>query len=477
MSTKFYNHSELRPFTDDRLKYSREQVIRLANIHQPEQRSPEWYEFRDGMLTASDWGTILGMNPYSNSNQLLLKKCGKQIPFPSNAAIDWGVKYEDVAVLIYEKRNNVNVMEFGCLQHPTVDFLGASPDGITPDGIMLEIKCPSKRAITGVVPSYYWAQVQAQLEVCELDRCDFLECGLSEYLSKDDYLEDNFEKDFSKNSMGTEKGCVLEFLNKITKKFEFRFSPIGIIGEELEEWIDNTNKKALAENDHYLPAGPTFWKLDKISCVPVYRNQEWFNEAHPKLEAFWNEILEWRKIGLPALEEKLNAEKDERKRKREEKRSSTLKKKNEKLLAKESNRVYIDLDISSYVDDADKSPEIDIEGTNKLISELKENKCLFNYKKSTEQVSLVDSSKEIVGQNGFQVDLNDGDLFEFNMEHLNLKDLKSGGSKSGESKNGVNLNKKSLFDGKNNKSTESDNNIVMVAGEKIDLENEELVTF
>ena len=87
----FYENKDLRQPTETRLKYLREQVERLIKIPQPEQRSEEWYLFRDSMLTASDWGTILGMNPYSNSNQLLLKKCGKNVPFPSNAAIDFNL--------------------------------------------------------------------------------------------------------------------------------------------------------------------------------------------------------------------------------------------------------------------------------------------------------------------------------------------------------------------------------------------------
>jgi hypothetical protein len=105
----------------------------------------------------------------------------------------WGNKYESVAVLIYEYRNNVKVLEFGCLKHPFINFLGASPDGITEDGIMLEIKCPSTREITGIPPPYYWCQVQGQLEVCELDRCDFLECKIKEYDGEEEYLNDNYD--------------------------------------------------------------------------------------------------------------------------------------------------------------------------------------------------------------------------------------------------------------------------------------------
>lgn len=322
---KFYSNEELPKPTETRLQYLREQVCRLMEIPQPEQRSAEWYEFRDSMLTASDWGTILGMNPYSNSNSLLLKKCGKDVPFPSNAAIDWGVKYEEVAVKIYERRNEVEILEFGCIRHPTIDYLGASPDGISRDGIMLEIKCPSKREITGVIPKYYWCQVQAQLEVCELDRCDFLECNLKEYEGgQEEYLNDNFNGDYTKNSYGMEKGVLLTFYNKITKKNNFCYGPLCLGSKELiEEWIVENKERFLEENPDCLFMCVDYWYLMEISCIPIYRNQEWFHEALIPLTEFWKSILYWRSEGYEKLDEKLKLEKEE-KRKNKKPKNETI---------------------------------------------------------------------------------------------------------------------------------------------------------
>lgn len=333
---KFNKNVDLRQPTPDRLKYLKEQVIRLMDIPQPEQRSSEWYIFRDSMLTASDWGTILGMNHYSNPNQLLLKKCGKDIPFPSNAAIDWGVKYEDVAVQIYEKRNSEKILLFGCIRHPTINFLGASPDGISENGVMLEIKCPSSRQITGIIPEHYWCQVQAQLEVCELDRCDFLECNIKEYDTKNNYLNDNFNGDYSKNNIGFEKGCVIDFFDKNIKKKVFIYSPIGIVGEELDNWIEDTKTNVLKNNINYFYEKISFWTLQEISCIPIYRNQEWFNEAYFKLKDFWEKILYWRKKGLFLLEEFLEEEKINKKKLKE--KNKVVKK------TKNNNNVYISLD-------------------------------------------------------------------------------------------------------------------------------------
>ena len=121
---------------------------------------------------------------------MFVKKVTKDRKFVSNRAIDSKLKHEDVAIKIYEYRNKTSVFEYGCIPHPHYKWIGASPDGITDDGVMLEIKCPSSRPITGEIPSHYWCQVQTQLEVCELDRCDFLEVKLEEYKSREEYEND-----------------------------------------------------------------------------------------------------------------------------------------------------------------------------------------------------------------------------------------------------------------------------------------------
>jgi putative phage-type endonuclease len=308
MSLTFYYSKDLPIGTELKQKYLKEQVKLLKNIFQPEQKSKEWYEMRNNMLTASDWGTVLGENHYSNSNEVLKKKCGDDT-FITNAAMQWGNKYEDVAVLIYEHRNNVTVLEFGCLQHPFIPFLGASPDGITEDGVMLEIKCPTSRKITGIPPSYYWCQVQGQLEVCELDRCDFLECAIKEYTGENEYMNDHYEGNYKLNKYGNEKGVVAEFYRKSTKTFFYNYSSISLMGKELEDWkyemINKNYSDAIFSTFSY-------WYLEEVSCVPIYRNQEWFHKARPELELFWNKVLKYRELGYERLLYDLNKIKEEK---------------------------------------------------------------------------------------------------------------------------------------------------------------------
>ena len=324
MSLTFNYHKNLPIGTSLKRKYLQEQVQTLKNIFQPEQKSKEWYEMRSNMLTASDWGTVLGENHYSNSNEVLKKKCGDD-NFITNAAMQWGNKYEAVAVLIYEYRNKVTILEFGCLQHPFIKFLGASPDGITPDGIMLEIKCPTSRKITGVPPSYYWCQVQGQLEVCELDRCDFLECSIKEYNDEKEYLADNFEQNYFLNKYGNEKGIVAEFYRKSKKTLFYDYSPVCLIDNELQYWKENIIKKY--NSDDIIFSSFSYWYLEEVSCIPIYRNQEWFNTAKIELELFWNKVLKYRELGLDKLLSDIVEQKEEKKKIKLELKEESLSKK------------------------------------------------------------------------------------------------------------------------------------------------------
>jgi len=293
------------------------QVGKLLSIKRIEQRTPEWYELRMTMITASDWATAMGQGHFNKKEDFILKKCGKGPKFKGNIYTEWGVKYEDVAVRLYELRNKTKVYEFGVLKHPKYPFLGASPDGITVKGIMLEIKCPYSRKITGIVPRHYWMQVQAQLEVCDLSYCDFLECKITEYSGIDEYLEDtednaplmNFDVDeklqhkyregrvFLRTKDYMEKGAVLTY-NTPEGDNKYFHSELGVSKEEFESWCVKIKNEVPST---WVERRVTFWRFDKISCVRVERDPNWFKEVLPKLEETWNQVEHYKKVGCDSL--------------------------------------------------------------------------------------------------------------------------------------------------------------------------------
>jgi hypothetical protein len=67
-------------------------------------------------------------------------------------------------------------LEFGLIIHRDYPWLAASPDGITLNGQMIEIKCPMHREIIpGHCPHHYLPQIQVQLEVAGLESCAFVQ--------------------------------------------------------------------------------------------------------------------------------------------------------------------------------------------------------------------------------------------------------------------------------------------------------------
>jgi putative phage-type endonuclease len=105
-----------------------------------EQRSPEWFAARRTRLTASDVASVIGRNAFKTSIDVLLDKLGMGVPFAGNEATAHGQKYEDVAIDIYERQTGKRVLRPAIEYHKTIEGVAGSPDGVTEDGILIEVK-------------------------------------------------------------------------------------------------------------------------------------------------------------------------------------------------------------------------------------------------------------------------------------------------------------------------------------------------
>lgn len=155
-------------------------AARISSMADVAQRTPEWYEARRKLITASDAAAALSIKPFKSyagdpREDCLLKKLDNH-PF-SNIFVRHGQKYEDEAVAYFEQFVGEKVFEKGLVIHPTEPWIGASPDGICEkSGRLLEIKCPIQRAIIpGGIPHHYYPQVQVQMEVLNADACYFVQ--------------------------------------------------------------------------------------------------------------------------------------------------------------------------------------------------------------------------------------------------------------------------------------------------------------
>ena len=270
----------------------------LKMIPQPVQRTDEWYDFRHNLITASNAWKCL--DTQSSINQIIVEKCK---PIDKNkfnsvnigSPMHWGTKYEEVSVLYYQTKYNLKVDDFGCIKHPKYKFLGASPDGIVVDekseryGRMLEIKNPLTRKITGIPKKDYWIQMQLQMETCDLNECDFLETKFEEYLSKEEYLND---ENYTTTNIDCIKGKIMCFMKD--EKPYYEYPPSLIMNDnEYDEW----EKKMMKKNQDLTWIKISYWKLTTISCVLVLRNKLWFENIIQNIEDVWKTIEKERITG------------------------------------------------------------------------------------------------------------------------------------------------------------------------------------
>ena len=154
------------------------QVAKLLRQQQWAQRTPEWYDRRKTLMTASDVAGALGIPAFEGQSgnirdNLIKQKVGGT--FKGNKFTQHGNDNEDMVCARLAAIVGDDALEFGLLVHPELEWLGASPDGIfRKSGYMIEIKCPYKRRIVpGEIPHHYFPQVQTQMEVCDLNATYF----------------------------------------------------------------------------------------------------------------------------------------------------------------------------------------------------------------------------------------------------------------------------------------------------------------
>lgn len=148
---------------------------------QAEQRSPEWFKQREGRITASSVGAIMGLAPYAKRKDVMRRMVreyrGLESEFKGNSATEWGTFNEEGAIAEFQMETGLKVEPAPFV--PYYEWLGASPDGYTSDGHIIEIKCPyGLRDGEGELKSiaeqqHYYAQIQMQLVCTNMQKCYF----------------------------------------------------------------------------------------------------------------------------------------------------------------------------------------------------------------------------------------------------------------------------------------------------------------
>jgi len=256
---------------------------------QNDQRTDAWHSKRGEMLTASEIYKALSDATPAQKHEIITGKLTPRVRTegPGPRALVWGTRFEPIAKDIYSSLSDfpMNIVDTTCIPHPTVSFLGASPDGIIlTDGVrhgrLVEFKCPISRTFSDEteVPKAYYHQMQLQMECTQLEICEYVEFqfrtpSFSEWTdSKAEY-----------------KGFYAVTDDETQVKYR-----------ELKDSRDPATwrREVLESVDDW---NLVFWTLEKYRMKVIEHEKDWLEKNLPSITDVWNTILAHRAAGtLPA---------------------------------------------------------------------------------------------------------------------------------------------------------------------------------
>jgi hypothetical protein len=263
-------------------------IQELVNRPQIQQRTEAWYADALGILSASQFSVILKSG---RTRALVVKEKAETGPIPTENRrtvvlteemnpFTWGIRFEQVVKDIYMRLTGTCVADLGRLKHSKDPRLAASPDGLVIEGPpnilgrFVEFKAPVSRILNGAVPEDYMAQMQIQMEVGDVEECD--------------YLEVRFQSAYcGKPCPSPPEGYKPEFFGEIAiisstqsgQPVRYEYSPLNSTS-----WSPNP----LGMQEHVIQIIP--WWCEKYWLHTVGRSRSWFQSVQPAIEAFWTDV-------------------------------------------------------------------------------------------------------------------------------------------------------------------------------------------
>jgi len=259
----------------------------LKTYGQDDQRTAAWHAKRGEMLTASEiYKALPGASPALKHEIVMSKLVPRpRTEGPGPRALVWGTRLEPVAKEIYCSYNGgIRIVDTTCIPHPTVPFLGASPDGITvtqdPDdfryGRLVEFKCPISRDFDMETPIKieYYHQMQLQMECTQLSECDFVEFK---------FKDANYSAWI--DSKAAYKGYYAVYEDDMKVKYRSLDDT-----RDVPTW----RQQELEEPDKW---DIVYWVLEKWQTKPVTHDKTWLETNIQSLTEVWNIVAQHRAAG------------------------------------------------------------------------------------------------------------------------------------------------------------------------------------
>lgn len=147
-----------------------------------EQGTKEWRRERAGHVTASRLVDVMGTKiaRESYAMQLIMERLYEE---PADEAfsysMQWGKDCEPYAKADYQMQRGVLIHESGFVKHPTILWLGASPDGLVGSDGGVEVKSPYTSVVhlrtwKDGMPAEHMPQVQGEMWITQRKWIDFI---------------------------------------------------------------------------------------------------------------------------------------------------------------------------------------------------------------------------------------------------------------------------------------------------------------
>jgi len=135
----------------------------------------EQLEMRRHFVGASEVACILGISPHGNIHSVWAEKMGLKVDAPT-VEQESGHYLEAALANWYAAETGYRFAHFGTVVHPRHPFMGCTPDlcvyGQRRIGQIKNVGMWMAHHWDDDVPQYVEAQVQAEMEVCDVDVCD-----------------------------------------------------------------------------------------------------------------------------------------------------------------------------------------------------------------------------------------------------------------------------------------------------------------
>lgn len=274
-----------------------EKIRSILERPQVAQRTEQWYIEGLKYLTGSQFSQLFA-SPYMRG-QMVLEKAGLTPPtqrsnrlvctLEETGPFDWGIRFEPVVRAVYMDLTKTHVVDVGRLYHQTLGNLAASPDGLVVEaepgtdclgsasrlGRLVEYKAPPTRKLQQKIPKEYYMQMQVQMEVADIDACDY--CEVKFYSP--------YKGTMVEPKAGTEGKHYRGWIALIMRDGmldRYEYSPFGVEGAAWSAGL------ALGENERVYELIP--WALEEYYLETVARDRAWWASVMPIVNAFWSDV-------------------------------------------------------------------------------------------------------------------------------------------------------------------------------------------